>query len=101
MHILQSLDIAIPLRHTTKQYIHCFNTYQNASTKNFPALFNMASSTCCVLLINFTFLGLNNIAPIPNIGGPAENASTCLIVVVVSRAMHIIVVKKECVIVLL
>ena len=74
----------------------CFNTYQKASTKNFPALFSMASSTCCVLLINFTFLGLNNIAPIPNIG-VEENASTCL--VVVSRTMHIIVKKKDCVIV--
>ena len=80
---------------------NCFNTYQNASTKNLPALFKTSSSTCCVLFINLTFLGLNNIAPSPNIGGPpAENASTCLIVVVVSRmVVHIIIVKKECVIV--
>jgi len=83
-----------------KNNTQCLNTYQKASTKNFPALFNIASSFCCVLFINFTFRGLNNIAPSPNIGGPpAENASTCL-VAVVSMTIHIII-KKQCVIVLL
>ena len=80
--------------------IQTCTTYQKASTKNFPALFNVSSSTCCVLLMNLTFRGLNNIAPSPNIGGPpAENASACLIVVVISRMeVHIIIVKKEYVI---
>ena len=76
--------------------IQTCTTYQKASTKNFPALFNIASSFCCVLLINLTFLGLNNIAPSPNIGGLEENAS--IVVAVVSMTMHIVVVKKECVI---
>ena len=80
------------------QQTHTLLTYQKASTKNFPALFNIASSFCCVLLMNFTFRGLNNNAPNPNIGGhPAENAS--IVVAIVSMTMHIVVKKRECVIV--
>jgi hypothetical protein len=43
-------------------------SYQNASTKNFPA-FTSALSSPSLLLIILTFLGRNNTAPIPNIGG--------------------------------
>ena len=43
--------------------------------------------------MNFTFRGLNNIAPSPNIGGLEENASTCL-VAVVSMTIHIIIKKQ-------
>ena len=82
---------------TTIQQTHTLLTYQKASTKNLPALFSTSSSTCCVLLINFTFRGLSNIAPSPNIGPVEENAS--IVVAVVSMTIHIII-KKQCVIVL-
>lgn len=54
---------------------HIICTHQNASTKNLPASSN-ASPSFSLLLTNLTFRGLNNTAPIPNIGGPTANANT-------------------------